>query len=491
MPKVGSMFEELPLHALHLRNQCLIDGCWTGGSDLPVYNPATGAIIGHVPDFGLAEAKAAIAAADAALPEWSARTAAERSAILRAWHDLVLQDAAELADLLSSEQGKPIKEARGEIEYAAAFLAWFAEEGKRVYGEVIPSPRADTRLVVLKQPVGVVAAITPWNFPAAMVTRKLAPALAAGCTAVLKPAPQTPLTALALVGLAKDAGVPRGVVNVVTGDAIAIGHALTASPTVRKLSFTGSTAVGKLLAAQCAPTLKRVSLELGGNAPFIIFGDADVDHAVDCAIAAKFRNAGQTCVCVNRFLVHRTVAAEFEQKLALRLSQMVVGPGDNSGTDIGPLIDRRAVDKVDRHVADALANGGRLLAGGKAHPMGGNFYEPTLVADCSAAMLVAKEETFGPFAAIFVFDDDAEAIRLANDTRSGLAAYFMTRDVVKAWRIAEAIEAGMVGVNTGIISTEVAPFGGVKESGTGREGSRHGIDEYLDIKLVAFGGLKE
>ena len=472
-----------------LRDQCHIGGSWVGTASDPVVDPATGEPIAMVPRLGAEETRQAIAAAHAAQRAWSARPAAERSRILRRWYDLVMQAQADLAMILTREQGKPIAEAMGEIGYAASFIEWFAEEAKRMYGEVIPAPRTDARIVVLRQPVGVVAAITPWNFPAAMVTRKLAPALAAGCTVVLKPAPQTPLTALALVVLAERAGLPAGVINVVTGDAQAIGGELTASPLVRKLSFTGSTAIGKLLAAQCAPTMKKLSMELGGNAPFIVFDDADIDAAVDGAMASKYRNSGQTCVCVNRFFVHDDVAEAFERKLAAAVGALRIGQGIADGIQQGPLIDAAAVAKVERHVADAVGKGGRLVLGGKRHALGHGFYEPTIVADCSPAMLIAQEETFGPVAAIFRFASEADVLAIANDTPSGLAGYFYTRDLARAWRVAEALEVGMVGINTGLISTEVAPFGGIKESGFGREGSRHGIDDYTELKYLCMAGL--
>jgi succinate-semialdehyde dehydrogenase/glutarate-semialdehyde dehydrogenase len=391
--------------------------------------------------------------------------------------------------ILTREQGKSLAEAKGEISYAASFVEWFAEEAKRVYGEVIPAHRADSRIVVIRQPVGVVAAITPWNFPAAMITRKAAPALAAGCTMVLKPATQTPLTALALAVLAERAGIPAGVFNVVTGSSRVIGGELTANPLVRKLSFTGSTEVGKTLMAQCAPTMKKLSMELGGNAPFIVFADADLDAAVEGAIASKYRNSGQTCVCVNRIYVQRDIADTFAQKLAAAVGKLKVGAGTEEGTTQGPLIDEKAVEKVEEHVADALAKGGRLVTGGHRHALGGSFFEPTIVADCTAEMELAREETFGPLAALFTFDNDEEAIALANDTEVGLAGYFYTRDLGRVWRVAEALEVGMVGINTGLISTEVAPFGGVKESGMGREGSRHGIEDYVEMKYLCMAGI--
>jgi succinate-semialdehyde dehydrogenase/glutarate-semialdehyde dehydrogenase len=470
-----------------LREQAYVDGAWTGEAAVAVTDPASGEVLARVPDLGAAETRLAIEAARKAQLEWRARTAGDRARILRRWFDLVMAAQDDLALILTREQGKPLAEARGEIAYAASFIEWFAEEAKRVYGEVIPSHRADARLVVIRQPVGVVAAITPWNFPAAMITRKVAPALAAGCTAVLKPAMQTPLSALALAVLAERAGVPAGVFNVVTGEARPIGGELTSNPIVRKLSFTGSTEIGKLLMGQCAPTLKKLSLELGGNAPFIVFEDADLDAAVEGAIASKYRNSGQTCVCVNRVLVHQAVAADFEARLAKAVRALKVGPGVEAGVVQGPLIEEAAVEKVEAHIADALAKGGRLVTGGKR--LQGLFFEPTVIGGATPAMLVAHEETFGPVAALFPFADEAEAVAMANDTEVGLAGYFYTRDLARAWRVAEALEVGMVGINTGLISTEVAPFGGVKESGFGREGSRHGIEDYTELKYLCMAGL--
>ena len=472
-----------------LREQCFIDGAWTGAGSIPVTDPASGATLASVPDLGVMETSAAIAAAEAALPAWRTRLAGERSRILRRWYDLVMQHQDDLAMILTREQGKPLAEAKGEIAYAASFIEWFAEEAKRVYGETIPAHRTDSRIVVIRQPVGVVAAITPWNFPAAMITRKAAPALAAGCTMVLKPATQTPLTALALAVLAERAGIPAGVFNVVTGSSRTIGGELTGNPAVRKLSFTGSTEVGKTLMAQCAPTMKKLSMELGGNAPFIVFDDADLDAAVEGAIASKYRNSGQTCVCVNRILVQRAVADAFETKLAAAVNGLKVGPGTANGTTQGPLIDERAVEKVEEHIADALARGGRIVAGGKRHPLGHSFFEPTVIGGATPDMALAKEETFGPLAPLFVFDTEDEAVALANDTEVGLAGYFYTRDLSRAWRVGETLEVGMVGINTGLISTEVAPFGGIKESGMGREGSRHGIEDYLEIKYLCMAGI--
>ena len=472
-----------------LRSQVFIDGVWEGQGVNPVLNPANGRTVGLACDVGTDGARRAVEAAQIAFGEWRTQTAAERAGLLWRWHAAVLEAQDDLARLLTAEQGKPLAEALDEIAYAAAYIAWYAEEARRLYGEVIPSPRRDSRIVVLSQPVGVVAAITPWNFPGAMVTRKLAPALAAGCTVVLKPAPQTPLTALALTRLLERAGAPKGVINVVTGDAAPIGEVLTVHPAVRKLSFTGSTAVGKRLTAQVASTMKRVSMELGGNAPFVVFNDADIDAAVAGLMASKFRNAGQTCVSVNRIYVQALVAAAFEAKLAAAMDAIVVGPGDLAGVQQGPLIDESAVAKVQRHVDDAINRGARVVRGGTRHAMGGTFYSPTLIADCSADMAIATEETFGPLAALFVFEEEADAVALANASEAGLAGYFYTRDHARAWRVAEALEVGMVGVNTGLISTEVAPFGGVKESGVGREGSRHGLRDYVDLKYVCFSGL--
>ena len=475
-----------------LRQQGFIDGGWcaaAGGAVAVIRDPADGSVVGEVPVMGAAETRQAIEAAARALPAWAKRTAKDRGAVLRRFAELMIANTDDLAVIMVREQGKPLAEAKGEIAYAASFLEWFAEEGKRVYGELIPTFRADARLMVMRQPVGVAAAITPWNFPAAMITRKLGPALAAGCTFVCKPAPQTPFSALALAELATRAGLPAGVFNVVTGDAEAIGGELTSNPRVRKLSFTGSTAVGKKLIAQCAGTVKKVSMELGGNAPFIVFDDADLDAAVQGAMASKYRNTGQTCVCANRFYVQSGVYDAFAEKLVKAVSTLRVGAGLSGPTEQGPLIDARALAKVESHVADALARGGRIAAGGKRHALGGNFYEPTVLLDVAPGMKVAREETFGPVAPLFRFDTEEEAVRMANDTESGLAAYFYTRDLARSWRVQEALEYGIVGVNTGIFSTEVAPFGGVKESGLGREGSRHGIEEYTEIKYVCVGGL--
>ncbi len=472
-----------------LKDQCFIGGAWIGSPEVDVLNPANNVIIATVPNFGADETRQAIQAAEAALTGWQARTAAQRSAVLRRWFEAILDATDDLALILSSEQGKPIAEARGEIIYAASFIEWFAEEAKRTYGEVIPSPRADARIVVIQQPVGVTAAITPWNFPAAMITRKAGPALAAGCTMVLKPAMQTPLTALALAALAQRSGVPDGVLNVVTGRAREIGGELTSNATVRKISFTGSTEVGRLLMQQGAATVKKMSMELGGNAPFIVFDDADIDAAVEGAMLSKYRNSGQTCVCVNRIYVQRGIADAFIEKLARAVAGLRVGPGTEAGVTQGPLIDSAAVAKVEEHVADALANGARLVLGGRRHALGGTFFEPTVLVNCSTDMLVAHEETFGPVASIFVFDEEEEAIQLANASEFGLAGYFYSRDLGRVWRVAEALECGMVGINTGLISNEVAPFGGIKQSGVGREGSSHGITDYLELKYLCMAGI--
>jgi len=472
-----------------LRTLCYLDGRWLAADDarsFAVSDPASGGKLAEVPLMTAAETARAIAGAAAALPAWQARTAKERAAGLRRWYELIVASTEDLAQLITAECGKPIAEARGEVAYGASFVDWFAEEGKRVYGESIPSPASDRRLLTIRQPVGVCAAITPWNFPLAMITRKVAPALAAGCTVVVKPAEQTPLTALALALLAEDAGLPAGVFNVLTGDPLAIGGALTASPVVRKLSFTGSTEVGRLLMAQCAPTIKKLSLELGGNAPFIVFDDADVAAAVEGAIIAKYRNTGQTCVCANRLLVQDGVYDHFVEQLARRVQSLKVGPGSEEGVAQGPLIDAAALAKVEAHIADAVGKGARVLTGGRRHASGGTFFEPTVLADVTPAMRVAREETFGPVAPVFRFAEEAEAVAMANDTEFGLAAYFYARDIARCLRVGEALEYGMVGINTGLISNEVAPFGGVKQSGIGREGSRHGIDEYLEIKYLCF-----
>jgi succinate-semialdehyde dehydrogenase/glutarate-semialdehyde dehydrogenase len=474
------------------REHGFIDGLWRGADDgatLPVQNPATLERLGTVPNMGAAETRRAIDAAARAMPSWAARTAKERAVILRRWFDLMLANQDDLAILMTAEQGKPLAESKGEIAYAASFIEWFAEEAKRLYGDIIPGHQADKRIMVLRQPVGVVAAITPWNFPSAMITRKAGPALAAGCALVLKPATLTPYSALALAELAARAGIPAGVFNVVTGSATAIGGELTANAKVRKLTFTGSTDVGKKLMVQCAGTMKKLSLELGGNAPFIVFDDADLDAAVQGAIASKYRNTGQTCVCANRLLVQDGVYDAFAAKLKEAVSRLRVGDGLASVTDQGPLIDAKAVAKVEEHIADALSKGASLALGGKRHALGGTFFEPTILLGVTPAMLVAREETFGPIAPLFRFETEAQAIAMANDTEFGLAAYLYTRDLARSWRVAEAIEYGIVGLNTGIISTEVAPFGGVKESGTGREGSKYGILDYTEMKYVCVGGV--
>ena len=473
-----------------LRNQCLIGGEWVGAPKLEVKNPATGALIGRVPDLGASETRAAIEAAHKAFPAWAGKLAKERAAILRRWYELQRDHKEDLALLMTTEQGKPLAEARSEVDYAASFTEFFAEEAKRVYGEIIPTPKESGRVLVLKQPIGVVGAITPWNFPLAMITRKISPALAAGCTVVVKPAPETPLSALALAELAIRAGVPAGVLNVVTGDAKAIGGELTSNPIVRMITFTGSTEVGKLLMRQSAGTVKKLALELGGNAPFIVFDDADLDAAVAGALASKYRNSGQTCVCANRILVQDGIYDRFAEKLASEVIKLKVGEGTEIGVTQGPLINEAAVAKVEAHVKDAVARGARVVAGGKRHSLGGTFYEPTVLANVTTKMRLAQEETFGPVAPLFRFRDEAEALAIANGTPFGLAAYFYTRDLARAWRVAEALEYGIVGVNEGIVSSELTPFGGVKESGLGREGSHHGIEEFIELKYVMMGGLK-
>jgi succinate-semialdehyde dehydrogenase/glutarate-semialdehyde dehydrogenase len=473
-----------------LRTRAFIGGEWVDaaeGGTHPVLNPATREVLGTVPVMGASETRRAIQAASAALPAWAARTAKERAAILRRWYELLMANQEDLATLMTAEQGKPLAEAKGEIAYAAAFIEWFAEEGKRLYGDVIPGHQVDKRLLVLRQPVGVVAAITPWNFPLAMITRKAGPALAAGCTFVCKPAGQTPYSALAAAVLAERAGVPAGVLNIITGEASAIGGEMTSNPLVRKVTFTGSTVIGKKLMAQCAGTMKKISLELGGNAPFIVFADADLDAAVAGAIASKYRNTGQTCVCANRLLVQAPVYEEFTRKLVAAVSQLRVGDGLKGPTDQGPLIDDKALAKVEEHLQDALSKGARVVQGGRRHALGGTFFEPTVLTDVTPKMLVAREETFGPVAPLFRFESETDAIRMANDTEFGLAAYFYTRDLARSWRVAEALEYGIVGLNTGLISTEVAPFGGMKESGTGREGSKYGILDYTELKYLCVG----
>lgn len=469
--------------------QCLVDGNWTGSAELPVSNPATGEVIAKVPNFGFVETTDAIKAAKTAFETWSQTLAKERSQILRRWFDLLVEHADELAQILTAEQGKPLTEARGEILYAASFVEFYAEEAKRIYGETIPSHIKDGRIVVIRQPVGVVVAITPWNFPAAMITRKVAPALAAGCTCVVKPALETPLTAFALAALGQEAGLPAGVLNVITGDSKAIGKAFCESPDVRTLTFTGSTPVGKLLMAQCSSTVKKLGLELGGNAPFIVFDDADIDAAVDGAMASKFRNAGQTFVCANRIYVHDSVYDAVADMLDEAVSQLRVGDGREKGTTQGPLISEDAVVKVEEHIADAVAKGGSVSAGGQRHELGGTFFEPTVLRDVTQDMAIAKEETFGPVAPLFRFKSDDEVVAMANDTEFGLAAYFYSRDIGRIWRVAEKLEYGMVAINSGLLSTEVAPFGGVKESGIGREGSRHGIEEFTELKYLLMAGV--
>ena len=475
------------------RDRCYLDGAWVeadSGRRFDVDNPGDGSVVGSVPDMGAAETRRAIEAAERALPAWRALPARERSKIVRKWYDLIIANADDLALILTTEQGKPLAEAKGEIIYGASFVEWFAEEAKRVYGDTIPRPMSDRRLIVLKQPIGVCAAITPWNFPNAMITRKMAPGLAVGCTFVLKPAEQTPFSALALAELAERAGIPRGVLNIVTGDPVAIGQELCASPIVRKVTFTGSTEVGRILMRQSADTIKKLSLELGGNAPFIVFDDADLDAAAEGALASKYRNAGQTCVCANRIYVQDKVYDAFAAKLGEKIKAFKVGKGTEAGVTIGPLIDEQGMKKVEDHVADAIAKGGKVLLGGHRHALGGRFFEPTLITEMKPTRKVAREETFGPVAPLFRFKDDADAIRLANDTEFGLCAYFYSRDVGRIFRAAEALEAGIVGVNVGIISNEVAPFGGVKQSGLGREGSKYGIDEFLEIKYVCLGGIQ-
>ena len=475
-----------------LHEQCYIDGLWVGansGETVAIANPATQDIIGNVPVMGKAETEAAITAANNALPAWRALTAKERSQKLRRWFELMHENAEDLALMMTTEQGKPLAESRGEVTYAASFIEWFAEEAKRIYGDTIPGHQADKRLTVIKQPVGVTAAITPWNFPAAMITRKAAPALAAGCTMLVRPADATPFTALALAVLAEEAGIPKGVFNILTGKSRVIGAELTSSTKVRKLSFTGSTEVGRKLMEQCAPTLKKLSLELGGNAPFIVFEDADIDAAVDGAMASKFRNTGQTCVCTNRLYVHDKVYDVFTEKLAKAVDALKVGNGVDEGVAQGPLIDQGAVLKVEQHIDNAVGLGAKVLSGGKRHSLGGNFFEPTVLANVTQEMCIAHEETFGPVAPVLRFHSDDEVIQLANDTEFGLASYFYSRDIGRVWKVAEALEYGMVGINTGLISNEVAPFGGVKQSGFGREGSHYGIDEYQVVKYMCMGGL--
>jgi succinate-semialdehyde dehydrogenase/glutarate-semialdehyde dehydrogenase len=475
-----------------LRQQAYIAGCWCdadNGKRFDVTNPATGEVLAQVPDMGAAETRRAIEAAKTAWPEWRRKPAKERAGLLRKWSDLLLANLDDLAKLMTAEQGKPLAESKGEIAYAASFIEWFAEEGKRVYGDTIPSPWTDRRLVVIKEPVGVCCAITPWNFPAAMITRKAGPALAAGCPMVVKPAESTPLSAFAMAVLAERARIPAGVFNVLTGDAKTIGGEMTSNPDVRKITFTGSTEIGRLLMRQSAETIKKLSLELGGNAPFIVLDDADLDAAVEGAIISKYRNAGQTCVCANRLYVQDGVYDAFAQKLVEAVKKLKVGDGFEPDVMQGPLIDGAAVEKVEEHIADAVSKGARVMLGGKRHALGGTFFEPTVLADVSPKMKVAREETFGPLAPLFRFHADEEAVQFSNDTEFGLASYFYGRDIARIWRVAEGLECGMVGINTGLISNEVAPFGGVKQSGLGREGSHYGIDDFLEIKYLCFGGL--
>lgn len=476
-----------------LRSQAYVNGAWAGAAQqFDVTNPADGVTIGTVPNMGAADAQAAIDAARTAFPAWSAKTGKERAAVLRKWFDLMIAHADDLAAIMTAEQGKPLAEAKGEVMYGASFIEWFAEEAKRVSGDVMSSTWSDKRMMVLRQPIGVCAAITPWNFPIAMITRKVGPAVAAGCTIVIKPAEQTPLSALAVAELAHRAGMPAGVINIVTADSersIEIGKLLCASPVVRHLSFTGSTPVGRILMQQSAPTVKKLALELGGHAPFIVFEDADLDAAVEGALVSKYRNAGQTCVCTNRFYVHESIHDAFVEKLAAGAGKMKVGNGFEQGIVQGPLIDEQAVAKVQEHVADAVAKGAKVLAGGKPHALGGHFYEPTVLSGVTGDMLIMREETFGPVAAVATFKTEEEVIAAANDTEFGLASYFYSRDISRVWRVAEKLEYGMVGINTGIISNEVAPFGGVKQSGLGREGSKYGIDEYLEMKYLCMGGI--
>ena len=474
------------------RQQCYVDGHWLdarSGRRIDVVNPADGQTIGTVPAFSGAETRAAIEAANRAFPAWRAKTAKERAVILRKWYDLMMANQEDLAIIMTAEQGKPMAESRGEIGYGGSFIEWFAEEGKRAYGDVIPQPLSDRRIVVTKEPVGVVGMITPWNFPNAMITRKAGPALAAGCTVIARPATATPFSALALCELGERAGIPPGVFNVITGPSGEVGGEITANPIVRKLSFTGSTEVGKILLKQCAQTVKKVSMELGGNAPFIVFDDADMDSAISGAIASKYRNTGQTCVCANRFLVQDSVYDTFAERLAEASSKLVVGPGLEGETQQGPLIDAAAVAKVEEHIQDAVDKGATVIQGGKRHPLGGNFFEPTVIANVNTQMKVAREETFGPLAPLFRFETDDEAVQLANDTEFGLAAYFYSRDIGRIWRVAEQLEYGIVGINTGIISTEVAPFGGMKESGIGREGSHYGLDEFMEVKYMCMADI--
>lgn len=474
------------------RQQAYIAGVWSDADNkqhIAVNNPATGDILGHVPKMGAAETRRAIDAANQALPAWRALTAKARSTVLRRWFELIMENQDDLARLMTLEQGKALAEAKGEIAYAASFIEWFAEEGKRVYGDIIPGHQPDKRLLVIKQPIGVTAAITPWNFPCAMITRKVGPALAAGCTMVIKPASQTPFSALALAELATRAGIPKGVLSIVTGSAAQIGAELTSNPIIRKLSFTGSTEIGRQLMAECAQDIKKISLELGGNSPFIVFDDADLDAAVEGALTSKYRNAGQTCVCANRLYIHDSVYDAFAEKLKTAVAKLRLGNGLEEGTTTGPLIDENAVLKVQEHIADAVSKGARVIAGGQPHALGGTFFEPTILVDVPKDALVAREETFGPLAPLFRFTNEADVIAQANDTEFGLAAYFFARDLSRVFRVAEALEYGIIGINTGIISTETAPFGGMKASGLGREGSKYGIEDYLEIKYMCLGGI--
>jgi len=475
-----------------LRNKCYVNGKWidaNSGENFNVTNPANGSVITTVPMFGADETRDAIGAAEKAYPAWRGKTAKERAALLRRWFELIVESADDLAQLMTAEQGKPLIEARGEVVYGASFVEWFSEEAKRVYGDTIPAPANDRRIVVTKEPVGVVAAITPWNFPIAMITRKCAPAIAVGCTVVIKPAEDTPLSALALAELADRAGIPAGVINIITGNPVEIGGELTANPTVRKLSFTGSTEVGKLLIRQCADTVKKVSMELGGNAPFIVFDDADIDAAISGVMASKYRNAGQTCVCANRIFVQSGVYDAFAKKMASAVGELKVGDGTEDGVTQGPLINMEAIEKVERLVKDATEKGAKVITGGARHELGGTYYTPTVLTDVTTAMACTTEEIFGPVAPLYKFETEAEAVKMANDTPFGLAAYFYSRDIGRVWRVAEALEYGIVGINEGIISTEVAPFGGMKESGTGREGSKYGTEEFLEVKYLCMGGL--
>jgi succinate-semialdehyde dehydrogenase/glutarate-semialdehyde dehydrogenase len=473
-----------------LKQQCYIDGEWCDADDgatFDVTDPGSGQVIGTAPKAGAAETRRAIDAAEAALPAWRAKTAGERAKLMRRLFDLMIEHQDDLGELLSREQGKPFAEGKGEIAYGASFIEWFAEEGKRAYGDVIPGHAADRRIVVLKQGIGVVGAITPWNFPNAMITRKLGPALAAGCTMVIKPASATPFSAFAIAALCEMAGIPKGVVNVVTGSAGQIGSELTRNPKVAKITFTGSTEIGRQLLKESAETIKKCSMELGGNAPFLVFDDADVDAAIEGAMISKFRNGGQTCVCTNRFYVQDGVYDEFVGKLAERVKAMKIGYAMDEGTQVGPLIDEKAVEKVEEHLQDALAGGAKVLAGGKRSDLGGSYFEPTVISGVKANMKLAREETFGPLAGVIRFHEEADAIRMANDTEFGLASYFYARDISRVWRVAEGLEAGMVGINTGLISTEVAPFGGVKQSGLGREGSKYGLDDFMELKYLCMG----